>query len=38
MSRSAPGSDAHWISFSGHSIRRSMPSTSETWGRTSWKS
>ena len=37
-SRPAPGSGAWKNAFSGHSIWRVTPSTSETIGRVAWKS
>ena len=38
MSRSAPGIAAWKNAFSGQSICRVRPSTSETCGRVAWKS
>ena len=37
-SRPAPGSGAYMNVFSGHSIWRVYPSTSDTVGRVAWKS
>jgi len=37
-SRSRPGIDAWEKAFSGHSMWRVCPSTSETCGRVAWKS